>query len=87
MNEVVVIVNDDQWQLFGKFGFFEEVFYFFWVVESVVVVDVFYFVVLVNFGGRFDVFEVDIGVLGEVDNVVEVVKEIFVSVVFFEEVN
>lgn len=84
LDEAESIADDDERELIGELGFFEEVLDLFGVVVLRLAADAFDFADLTGSRCRLNVFEVDLGVLAEVDDRAEIVVEACVSPVIID---
>ncbi|GKT40436.1 uncharacterized protein ColSpa_00617 [Colletotrichum spaethianum] len=87
VDEVESVANDDEGQLLLKSGLLQEVLDLLGVVVVAVSANALNLVELAHLGGSLDVLEVNVGVLGKVDDAAEVVEETLGSLVLLEKVN
>jgi hypothetical protein len=77
VHEVEAIANNDKWELIREFGLLEEILDFLGVVEVALPTDALHFTDLASPGSSLDVFEVNLGILAEVDNRTKIVIEAY----------
>jgi hypothetical protein len=75
MDEVEAIADNDEWELVGEFGFFEEVLDLFWVIKVTFPADALHLMHLTSTSGSLDVLKVNFGVLVKVENRAKVIVE------------
>lgn len=68
MDEIEAITDDYKRQLVGEFGLFQKVLHTFGIVAVGLAADALHLFDLASLAGRLDVLEMDLLVLGEVDD-------------------